>query len=73
MVTDNVGDVGHHRNLLAEIPEMVLLRKDAGLTTGPNIQTAQRPSLKLRRRRERARRHRVTTGGTNKHGSYSAV
>jgi hypothetical protein len=24
-------------NLLAEIPEMVLLRKDAGVTTGPNI------------------------------------
>jgi hypothetical protein len=37
VVADNVSDVGRHRNLLAEIPAMVLLRKDAGVTTGPNI------------------------------------
>jgi hypothetical protein len=37
VVTDNVSDVGFHRNLLAEIPAMVLLTKHAGLRTGPNI------------------------------------
>ena len=37
VVTDNVGDVRCHRNLLAEIPVMVLLTKDAGRCTGPNI------------------------------------
>ena len=37
VLTDNGGDVGCHRNLLAEIPAMVLLKKDAGLITGPNI------------------------------------
>jgi hypothetical protein len=37
VLTDNGGDVGRHWNLLAEIPAMVLLKKDAGLITGPNI------------------------------------
>src|SRR5262249_53734860 len=37
MVTDHVGDVGRHRNLRPEIPVMVLLRKNAGVHTGPNI------------------------------------
>ena len=47
VVTDNVGDVGHHQNLLAETPVMVLLTEDTGHVIGPNIvvtQTAaQRP------------------------------
>src|SRR5205823_5821892 len=37
VVTDNVGDVGRHQNLLAEIPVMVLLTEDAGHVIGPNI------------------------------------
>jgi hypothetical protein len=45
MVADNVGDVGHQRNLLAEIPAMVLRRKDAGLTTGPNIFSEASPQI----------------------------
>ena len=50
VMADNVSDVGRHRNLLAEIPPMVLLRKHAGLAAGPNIQTAApRPTLKVRR------------------------
>ena len=43
MVTDNVGDVGRHQNLLAEIPVMVLLTEDAGHVIGPNIVLPKRP------------------------------
>src|SRR5713101_405514 len=47
VVTDNVGDVGRHQNLLLEIPVMVLLAEDTGHAIGPNVvfsQTAaQRP------------------------------
>jgi hypothetical protein len=50
VVTDNVGDVGCHRNLLAEIPVMVLLTKDADPRTGPNIKRPQiGRALKVRR------------------------
>jgi hypothetical protein len=35
VVTDNVGDVGRHRNLLAEIPAMVLLRETPMLASVP--------------------------------------
>jgi len=47
VVTDNVGDVGRHQNLLVEIPVMVLLTEDTGYVIGPNIvvsrTAAQRP------------------------------
>jgi hypothetical protein len=35
VVTDNVGDVGRHQNLLREIPVMVLLTEDTGHVIGP--------------------------------------
>jgi hypothetical protein len=43
VAADNVGEVGHAQNLLAEIPAMVLLWKDVGLTTGPNIVSEASP------------------------------
>ena len=47
VLTDNVGDVGRHRNLLAGSPMMVLLTEDTGQLIGPNIQTAaQRPTIR---------------------------
>ena len=51
MVTDNVGDVGRHQNLLAEIPVMVLLTEDTGHRIGPNINgRAAADYPKIRRR-----------------------
>src|SRR5437762_3178835 len=45
MVTDNVGDVGRHQNLLVEIPVMVLLTEDTGQCDRSQHQTAaQRPT-----------------------------
>jgi hypothetical protein len=43
VVTDNIGDVGRHRNLLAEIPAMVLLTRHADLRIGPNILSEAAP------------------------------
>ena len=74
VVADNVSDVGRHRNLLPEIPLIVHLRKDAGLRTGPDIQTAaQGPPLKVRRSQNVGRLPRVITVSTNEHGSYASV
>jgi hypothetical protein len=43
VLADNVGDVGCDQNLLAEIPVMVLLTKDADAGIGPNINSDASP------------------------------
>jgi hypothetical protein len=61
VLTDNVGDVGRHQNLLAEIPVMVLLTEDTSHVIGPNINGRAAAEYPKVRRRSREPRRTILT------------
>src|SRR5262249_15440124 len=73
MLTDNRVDVGHHQNLLAEIPVLVLLTEDTGPVIGAQHQTAAQPPTNQSSPEADGASSATFTTRSREHRSFSAV